>query len=63
MLQRGRQFLLTSGGRVITIARQHRPWRREGNYLDRENTCEPSGDCLPAFLNGRGDCLISSAIW
>ncbi|EEW8595681.1 hypothetical protein D5R50_19905 [Escherichia coli] len=54
MLQPRPQFLLTSAGWVITITTSIAP--ETGVTLSWENTCEPFGDLLPDFLNGRGVC-------
>ncbi|HGE6723220.1 TPA: hypothetical protein ACGB8Z_001124, partial [Escherichia coli] len=54
LLQPSPQFLLTSAGWVITITTSIAP--ETGVTLSWENTCEPFGDLLPDFLNGRGVC-------
>ncbi|SPZ86436.1 protease 4 [Shigella boydii] len=56
MLQHSPQFLLTSAGWVITITTSIAPVT--GVTLSWENTCEPFGDLLPDFLNGRGALLL-----
>uniref|UniRef100_UPI001BC8A527 hypothetical protein n=1 Tax=Escherichia coli TaxID=562 RepID=UPI001BC8A527 len=43
-----------SAGWVITITTSIAPVT--GVTLSWENTCEPFGDLLPDFLNGRGVC-------